>query len=81
MQLKRHPHEFSGGMLQRTVIAMGLMNKPDLIVADEPTTALDVTIQAQIMELFDRINEEHEMAMILISHNIALVACTATGCS
>jgi oligopeptide/dipeptide ABC transporter ATP-binding protein len=74
VQLKRHPHEFSGGMLQRTVIAMGLMNKPDLIVADEPTTALDVTIQAQIMELFDRINQEHQMAMILISHNIALVA-------
>lgn len=72
-QMERHPHEFSGGMRQRAMIAMGLMTLPGLLIADEPTTALDVTIQAQIMELLDRINEEHGTAIILISHNLALV--------
>jgi oligopeptide/dipeptide ABC transporter ATP-binding protein len=72
-QLRRYPHELSGGMRQRVVIAMGLMNEPALLLADEPTTALDVTIQAQIMELLRRVNEEHGTSVVLISHNLALV--------
>jgi peptide/nickel transport system permease protein len=73
-QLGRHPHELSGGMRQRVMIAMGLMNNPMLLIADEPTTALDVTIQAQIMDLLERINADHQTAIILISHNLALVS-------
>jgi oligopeptide/dipeptide ABC transporter ATP-binding protein len=73
-QLSRHPHELSGGMRQRVMIAMGLMNEPALVIADEPTTALDVTIQAQIMDLLWRINEEYGTAVILISHNLGLVS-------
>lgn len=72
-QLSRHPHELSGGMRQRTLIAMGLMSEPDLLIADEPTTALDVTIQAQIMDLLDDVRAERGAGMILISHNLALV--------
>ena len=72
-QMDRHPHEFSGGMRQRVMIAMGLMNDPALLIADEPTTALDVTIQAGIMDLLAKINAEHGAAIILISHNLALV--------
>jgi oligopeptide/dipeptide ABC transporter ATP-binding protein len=73
LQMERHPHEFSGGMRQRAMIAMGLMNDPDVLIADEPTTALDVTIQAQIMDLLAEINTTHEAAIIFISHNLALV--------
>jgi peptide/nickel transport system permease protein len=73
-QMERHPHELSGGMRQRTMIAMGLMTQPDLLIADEPTTALDVTIQAQIMDLISDINAAHGTAVILISHNLALVS-------
>jgi oligopeptide/dipeptide ABC transporter ATP-binding protein len=73
-QLKRYPHELSGGMRQRTTIAMGLMNEPALILADEPTTALDVTVQAQIMDLLYQVKQSHDVALILISHNIALVS-------
>jgi oligopeptide/dipeptide ABC transporter ATP-binding protein len=72
-QLHQHPHEFSGGQRQRLMIAMGLMNNPTLLIADEPTTALDVTIQAQIMDLLHEINRVHETAIILISHNLALI--------
>jgi peptide/nickel transport system ATP-binding protein/peptide/nickel transport system permease protein len=72
-QMNRHPHEFSGGMRQRAMIAMGLMTLPGILIADEPTTALDVTIQAQIMELLGKINREHQTAIILISHNLGLV--------
>ena len=68
------PHEFSGGMRQRVMIAMSLLCKPDLIIADEPTTALDVTVQAQIMKLFAEIQEELKTAFILITHNMGIVA-------
>jgi peptide/nickel transport system permease protein len=74
LQLERHSHELSGGMRQRVMIAMGLMNDPALLIADEPTTALDVTVQAQIMDVLDRVNREHEAALILISHNLGLVS-------
>ena len=68
------PHELSGGMQQRVMIAMALACQPKLLVADEPTTALDVTIQAQILELLTRLQEELGMAILLITHNLALVA-------
>ena len=73
-QLHRHPHELSGGMRQRVMIAMGLMKEPVLLIADEPTTALDVTIQAQIMDLLHQINRDYHTAIILISHNLGLVS-------
>jgi oligopeptide/dipeptide ABC transporter ATP-binding protein len=73
-QLKRYPHELSGGMRQRAMIAMGLMNEPSLLICDEPTTALDVTIQAQIMDLLNEVNQTRGTAIVLISHNLALVS-------
>ena len=73
-QMHRYPHELSGGMRQRAMIAMGLMNEPALLIADEPTTALDVTIQAQIIELLSELNKRRQMAVILISHNMALIS-------
>jgi len=69
-----HPHQFSGGMRQRTMIAMGLMTTPTLIVADEPTTALDVTVQADVVALIDELNQQEGTAVLLVSHNIALVS-------
>ena len=72
-QLARHPHELSGGMRQRVMIAMGLMTRPAVLIADEPTTALDVTIQAQIMDLMRYAHDEYGTAVILISHNIGLI--------
>ncbi|MCW2976951.1 MAG: transporter ATP-binding protein [Actinomycetia bacterium] len=69
-----YPHEYSGGMRQRVVIAMALANEPDVLIADEPTTALDVTTQAQVLGLLDRLVAERRTAVILITHNLALVA-------
>ena len=71
---KDYPHQFSGGMRQRAMIAMGLSNEPSLLIADEPTTALDVTVQAQIIQLMKQLNRELGTAMMLITHNMALVA-------
>lgn len=72
--MRRYPHELSGGMKQRAMIAMALLGNPEIILCDEPTTALDVTIQAQIMELLARIREERGMSMLFITHNLGLVA-------
>ena len=73
-RMKQYPHELSGGMRQRVIIAMGLICHPKLLIADEPTTALDVTIQAQILELMKELQKKNHMGIIFITHNLGVVA-------
>jgi peptide/nickel transport system ATP-binding protein/oligopeptide transport system ATP-binding protein len=73
-RVDEYPHEFSGGMRQRAMIAMALALEPNVLIADEPTTALDVTIQAQILRLLQRLNDERDLAVIMVTHDLGVVA-------
>jgi oligopeptide/dipeptide ABC transporter ATP-binding protein len=73
-RVDEYPHEYSGGMRQRAMIAMSIANEPDILIADEPTTALDVTIQAQVLEVMERIQERTRSAIVLITHDLGVVA-------
>ncbi|AMM54726.1 ABC transporter ATP-binding protein [Pyrococcus kukulkanii] len=76
-RVNNYPHELSGGMKQRVVIGIGVSNNPRILIADEPTTALDVTVQAQILELLEKMKKEYKATIILITHNLGVVAETA----
>ncbi|NMT18491.1 ATP-binding cassette domain-containing protein, partial [Vibrio parahaemolyticus] len=69
----KYPHEFSGGQLQRIMIAMALINEPDILIADEPTTALDVTVQAEVLHLIKEIQAQMGMAILFITHDLGVV--------
>ena len=79
-RVKEYPHQMSGGMLQRAMIAMALSCNPQLLIADEPTTALDVTIQAQILDLIRKLQAERQMSIMMITHDLGVIAEVAEIC-
>ncbi|MEV7232170.1 ABC transporter ATP-binding protein [Polymorphospora sp. NPDC051019] len=78
-RLRDYPHRFSGGMLQRAMIAGALVARPSLLIADEPTSALDTTVQAEILDILDELRDEHQLALMLISHDLGVVARVASS--